>query len=86
MNDQRTSWLLGVGVSLFYLCFHSYFLNFDGVACAMAVEIGDFKHLVHGNHLAYGLVGWAFFSLWRLLGYQGQALLALQTLERRRRR
>ena len=63
------------------LSVRSLFHNFDGVACAIAVELSDFKHLVHGNHLAYGVVGWCFDRLWRVLGYQGQAILALQTLD-----
>jgi len=36
---------------LLYFSFRSLFFNFDGVACAIAVEMGDFKHLLHGNHL-----------------------------------
>ncbi len=66
---------------LLNLSIRSVFFNFDGVACAIAVELSDFKHLVHGNHLAYGVVGWGFDRLWRVLGYQGQALLPLQTLD-----
>lgn len=67
-------------VLLAYLSARSYFFNFDGVACAVAVELDDFKHLVHSNHLLYGLLGWAFTRAWRLLGYQGDALYALQVL------
>ncbi len=63
------------------LSVRSLFYNFDGVACAIAVELSDFKHLVHGNHLAYGMVAWCFDRLWRIFGYKGQALLALQTLD-----
>lgn len=66
---------------LLNLSLRSVFYNFDGVACAIAVELSDFKHLVHGNHLAYGVVAWCFDRLWRIFGYQGQALLALQTLD-----
>jgi len=66
---------------LFYLSFRSLAFNFDGVACAIAVELSDFKHLVHGNHLAYGVVAWLFDRAWRVLGYRGQALLPLQVLD-----
>ncbi len=66
---------------LLNLSIRSVFFNFDGVACAIAVELSDFKHLVHGNHLAYGMIGWCFDRLWRIFGYQGQALLPLQTLD-----
>ena len=81
MRERKDSWAIGAALALFYLSFHSYFYNFDGVACAVAVELGNFKYLVHGNHLAYGVVGWAFFQIWRLLCYRGPALLCLQTLD-----
>lgn len=70
-----------VAVLLFNLSVRSLFYNFDGVACAIAIELSDFKHLVHGNHLAYGIVGWCFDRIWRLFGYQGRSLLVLQTLD-----
>lgn len=69
------------GALFLYLSTRSLFYNFDGVACAIAVELSDFKHLVHGNHLAYGVAGWCFDRLWRIFGYQGQALLSLQILD-----
>lgn len=72
---------MGGAATLFYLCFHSSYYNFDGVACAIAVELGDWAHLVHGNHLAYGIVGLLFDRLWRVLGYEGQAILSLQILD-----
>ncbi|MEK7389124.1 MAG: hypothetical protein AAB036_05460 [Elusimicrobiota bacterium] len=65
---------------LLNLCARSYFFNFDGVACAVAVELSDWKHLVHGNHLAYGVVAWLFNGAWRLLGYRGEALYPMQVL------
>lgn len=70
-----------LGALLLDLSLRSLFYNFDGVACAIAVELGDFKHLVHGNHLAYGILGWIFDKGWRFFGYQGQSLLVLQTLD-----
>lgn len=73
-------WAVGLGAFFLYLAFPSYFFNFDGVACAVAVELGDCRYLVHGNHLAYGWLGLWFTRLWRLLGYQGQALLLLQLM------
>ncbi len=73
-------WGLGLCVALLYLCFHTTFYNFDGVACAIAVELGDLRHLTHGNHLAYGLLGWSWTGIWRLLGFTGPALLCLQVL------
>ncbi|MBI3554405.1 MAG: hypothetical protein HY077_18060 [Elusimicrobia bacterium] len=81
LRAERLSWIVGSATALFYLCFHSAYYNFDGVACAIAVELGDWAHLVHGNHLAYGIVGLVFHRLWRLLGYAGPAMLPLQTLD-----
>ena len=72
--------VVGAAAALFYLAWPSSFYNMDGVACAIAVELGDLRHLVHGNHVLYGLVGLAFHRLWQLLGYQGPAILPLQTL------
>ncbi len=80
-TDAQASAAIFFAVLLFNLSVRSLFYNFDGVACAIAVELSDFKHLVHGNHLAYGVVAWCFDRCWRLLGYQGQALLALQALD-----
>ncbi len=78
---QNLPWIIGASVSLLYLMFPSAFFNFDGVACAIAVDLSDLRHLVHGNHLAYGLVGLAFHKLWGLFGYQGQSILPLQVLD-----
>lgn len=72
---------LFAGVLLLYLSARSYFFNFDGVACAVAVELSDFKHLVHSNHLLYGLLSWAWTAAWRALGYKGEALYAMQVLQ-----
>jgi hypothetical protein len=73
--------ITAVLVSLAYLSTPSSYYNFDGVACAIAVELGDLSRLAHGNHLAYGLLGLVFDRSWRLLGYQGQAILSLQALD-----
>lgn len=71
---------IGVATALAYLARPSFYYNFDGVACAIAVELGDLAHLAHGNHVLYGLAGLAFHRLWQWAGYAGPALLPLQTL------
>lgn len=85
---KKTAWTEGRSTAAVFfavlflnLSIRSLFFNFDGVACAIAVELSDFKHLVHGNHLAYGVVGWCFDRLWRIFGYQGQSVLVLQVLD-----
>lgn len=70
----------GVAVAALYLSFPAARYNFDGVACAIAVDLSDLKHLVHGNHLGYGILGLWWHSLWKLFGYQGPALYSLQAL------
>ncbi len=80
-SDGQAMVAVFAGALCLNLSMRSVFFNFDGVACAIAVELSDFKHLVHGNHLAYGVAGWCFDRLWRLFGYRGQALLTLQTLD-----
>ncbi len=79
--EGRSAAAVFTAVLFFNLAQRSLFYNFDGVACAIAVELSDFKHLVHGNHLAYGVVGWCFDKLWRFFGYQGQSVLVLQVLD-----
>jgi hypothetical protein len=80
-SDGQSMAAVFTAALLLNLSIRSLFYNFDGVACAIAVELSDFKHLVHGNHLAYGVVGWCFDAVWRLFGYKGQSLLVLQTLD-----
>ncbi len=80
-SDGKSMAAVFFAVLFLNLSIRSVFYNFDGIACAIAVELNDFKHLVHGNHLAYGFVGWCFDKIWRLFGYQGQALLSLQALD-----
>ncbi|HEX4048014.1 MAG TPA: hypothetical protein VH309_09285 [Elusimicrobiota bacterium] len=80
-SERRLCAAVFFAALLLYLSFRSLFFNFDGVACAIAVELSDFKHLVHGNHLAYGVLGWLFDRGWRLLGYRGRAILPLQVLD-----
>lgn len=69
-----------VAAALLYLAFPSSFYNFDGIACAIAVELPDLKNLAHGNHVAYGLLGLAFDRAWRLLGFRGAAIVPLSAL------
>jgi hypothetical protein len=80
-RERRLAAAVFAAALLLYLSYRSLFFNFDGVACAIAVELSDFKHLVHGNHLAYGVGGWLFDRAWRLLGYGGRAILPLQILD-----
>lgn len=80
-TEGRRSAAIFAAALLLNLSMRSHFFNFDGVACAIAVELSDFKHLVHGNHLAYGPLAWAFDALWRLLGYQGRALPVLEVMD-----
>ena len=80
-QDRLSDAAVFLTVLLGYLSARSHFFNFDGVACAIAVELSDFKHLVHGNHLLYGVLGWAFDSALRLAGFKGDALYSLQLLD-----
>jgi len=66
--------------ALTYVIFLPRFYNFDGVACAMAVEIGKANQLFHGNHLVYGFTGFLFDRALRLVGYGGLTITSLQLL------
>lgn len=62
----------------FYFSKPSCFWNFDGVACATAIELGSRAFLFHADHLLYGFFGYLF---WHLLGLPlgfSRALPALQ--------
>lgn len=80
LSPRRLPWLTGAAAAALYLSRPAARYNFDGVACAIAVDLGDLRHLAHGNHLAYGVLGWLWFSLWKLAGYRGPALYSLQAL------
>ena len=81
MTRKALPWWLGAATALFYLCYPSHFFNFDGVACAIAVDLGDWAHLVHGNHLGYGPIALMLARLWGLLGYSGPSLPLLGALD-----
>jgi hypothetical protein len=52
--------------------------NFDGVACAAAIEIGNPVYLFHSQHLLYGFLGFCF---WKLLHFPFGMLRALPALQ-----
>jgi hypothetical protein len=47
---------------LLFISFPSRFWNFDGVACAAALELGNPLFLFHSNHLLYGFLGHLFWQ------------------------
>lgn len=73
---------IAAAVLLADLLWPSRLFNYDGVACALAVLGGDFKTLVHGNHLIYGLVGAVFHGILEKLGAGWGPLASLQLLSR----
>jgi len=62
---------------LFFAAWPSRMWNFDGVACAAALELGKSIYFFHSNHLLYGFLGYVF---WKPLPYSllPRALPALQ--------
>lgn len=67
-------------VLFLYLSFLSKLYNFDGVACAMAIELGNLKHLFHGNHLLYGFLGFLFHHLLHSIGLNVRSIISLQLM------
>ncbi len=61
-----------------YLSVPSCFWNFDGVACAAALELGQPAYLFHSNHLLYGALGFLF---WRGIGLPLGLTRALPALQ-----
>lgn len=68
------------GTAALYLTFPSALFNFDGVACAIAVELGDLPHLVHGNHLAYGIFSYWIHSAVSVVFPQSRAIYTMQAV------
>jgi hypothetical protein len=63
---------------ILFIAFPSRFWNFDGVACAAALELGKPLFLFHSNHLLYGFFGFLF---WKPLSIAlPRALPALQLM------
>ena len=52
--------------------------NFDGVACAIALELGQPAYLFHANHLLYGFLGYLF---WKFICIPLGVLRALPALQ-----
>jgi hypothetical protein len=63
----------------FYLAWPSTFWNFDGVACAAALELGNPVYFFHAQHLTYGFFGFLFWKLLAPIGMT-RALPALQIM------
>jgi len=61
-----------------YLSFPSCFWNFDGVACAAALELGQPTYFFHANHLLYGFLGFLF---WKGIGLPLGLTRALPALQ-----
>jgi hypothetical protein len=52
--------------------------NFDGVACAAALELGNPTYFFHANHLLYGFLGYGF---WKIIGIPCGLTRALPALQ-----
>src|SRR5260221_1232384 len=61
-----------------YWAYPSALWNFDGVACAAALELGNPFYLFHANHLLYGFLGYGF---WKLIGSPLGLIRALPALQ-----
>jgi hypothetical protein len=75
-----TAALLGVAAFVLYVSTLSRQPSADSVFFALAIESGDPFRLVNLRHPLLHPLGWAFVELWRVLGWQGRALLPLQVL------
>jgi hypothetical protein len=47
---------------LLFILYPSRMWNFDGVACAAALELGNPVYFFHSNHLLYGFLGFLFWK------------------------
>ena len=69
-------WAAAIPLTFYLVCPSTYW-NFDGVACAAALELGNPVYFFHAQHLMYGFLGFLFWKLLLPLGVV-KALPALQ--------
>lgn len=72
------SWLVCGAILALYWSHPSAFWNFDGVACAAAIEYGDWTYFFHSQHLIYGFLGWGF---WKFLGLFVEGIRGISALQ-----
>ncbi len=77
---RASSWVVFASAIGLYWAFPSTLWNFDGVACAAALEYGDPTYFFHSQHLFYGFFGWLFWKPIHWIVPTFRALPALQIL------
>lgn len=80
-RDAAAAAALFLAGAALYLSFLSKVYVFEGLARAMPIELGEWRRLVNGNYLAYGLVGAAFHRLLGLFGLHPLAVVSLQVMD-----
>ena len=83
MNPRQLApWLIFVVITVIYLAFPTRVYYWDGITFAQAIEDASSLNpsLVHPNHLIYNFVGYIFYKLLRVFGFELRAVTALQIL------
>ncbi|PCI31282.1 MAG: hypothetical protein COB53_13545 [Elusimicrobia bacterium] len=80
-DETVAPWVAAAAALALYLALPSFRFNHDGVACAIAIELADVKHLLHGNHLLYGWLGMVFHGIVQALKLPLTALWSLQLMD-----
>jgi len=78
---SRYPWLwLGVTGAAFLLFVLTLSKNYSVASLEFVTEIeqGDWTMMLHRHKMLVHPMGWFFFKLWQILGWQGKALLPLQ--------
>src|SRR5215213_3727107 len=83
MNPRQLApWLIFAGIAIIYLAFPTRVYYWDGIEFAQAIENASSLNpsLVHPNHLLYNYLGYIFYKLLRVFGFDLRAVTALQIL------
>src|SRR5215213_10052075 len=83
MNPRQLApWLIFAGIAIIYLAFPTRVYYWDGIVFAQVIEDASRldPSLVHPNHLIYNFVGYIFYKLLRVFGFELRAVTALQIL------
>jgi hypothetical protein len=77
----RMPLLVGTAAAALYLSTLSRWYSADGLYTAIALEAGDWPRLFDPYHLLLHPLAWVYWRGWQLLGWQGPAIVPVQTLD-----
>ena len=82
-KSAALTWIVFIAILVIYLTFPTRNYFFDGIEFAHTIEAASRVNssLIHPNHLIYNVVGYLFYRLLRVIGFDLRAVAALQMLD-----